>query len=74
MGIVYEAEASRLERPVALKLLPEKFLGNPVALERFRREAKAASALDTRPFAPSTTSTSTRASPSSACSSWRARR
>src|SRR3954454_316662 len=46
MGEVYRATDTRLERVVAIKVLPDRFTTSPEALERFQREARAASALN----------------------------
>ena len=62
MGQVYKAQDTKLGRLVALNFLPPDSVVSAETLERFQREAHAASSRTTPEFAPYTTSTSTKAS------------
>ena len=64
MGEVYQATDTRLDRTVAIKVLPEHVASDPDLRRRFEREAKTISSLNTRTSARCTTSASTRAPPS----------
>ena len=46
MGVVWKALDTKLEREVAIKILPEEYSADPVRLARFEREAKAVAALN----------------------------
>ena len=63
MGEVYRARDAKLERDIAVKVLPESVAGDPEALSRFEREAKAVAALSHPKSWRASTSGSARESP-----------
>ena len=58
MGEVYRAKDGKLGRDVAIKVLPEEFVGNEERLARFKREAKVLASLNHQTLLPSTVSSS----------------
>src|SRR6266511_5731316 len=74
MGEVYRARDPRLNREVAIKVLPASFSNDPDRLRRFEQEARAAGVLNTPTSLPFTTSGRTRERPTSSASSWKERR